>query len=89
MIGSIYEERRIWARAAQYYQLATERYETGAELYYRLARCRAVMGQKGQAKTALEQARAFCPPDDPLLLLIDRASTGSIWSRLFRLFWKR
>lgn len=85
-IAMIYEERRLWAKALQFYSAALERDEFSAVLWFRSSRCRAQLGQTPQARKALEQARELCPPNDPLLLKIDRAGTGSFFARLAGLF---
>jgi len=86
VIALIFEERRMWAKAIQYYASAAERNERCAVLYYRVGLCRARLGHRQQALRAFEQARELCPPDDPLLGLIEHASPGSIWRRLLNLF---
>lgn len=86
VIAMILEEQRLWAKAIQYYTKAYERNETSAALLFRVARCRAELGHAQQARKALAQARELCPADDPLIVEIDRASTGSVWNRLKNLF---
>jgi tetratricopeptide (TPR) repeat protein len=88
LIGMIYEERRNWARAIQFYDQATQRNDDSAVLWFRIAGCRRELGQSGQARLALEHARQLCPAGDSLILQIEHAKTGSIFRRLTRLFWK-
>ena len=88
-IGMIYEERRMWAKAIQFYTQAAERNESSPELWYRISGCRAELGHSQQARRALEQARELCSPDDPLLFKINHAGTGTLWNRVVQLFKKK
>lgn len=85
-IGMIHEERRMWARAVHYYAQAAERDAASAALWWRIAACRAELGQSQSSRTALQRARELCEEGDPLLLKIERAGAGSLWKRLRGLF---
>jgi tetratricopeptide (TPR) repeat protein len=88
VVGLILQERRLWAKAIQFYAMATERHESSAALWYHIGLCRAQLGQTLLARKAFQQAREICPPNDPLLIKIDRAKSGSILRRIFRIFTK-
>jgi tetratricopeptide (TPR) repeat protein len=89
LIGLIYEKRRQWAKAIQYYAKAAENNERLAVLWYRVGISRAAMGHTQHARRALDQARELCDADDPLLSKIYHARPGSIWRRLRHLFSRR
>lgn len=88
VVGLIFQDRRLWARAIQYYLIAAERNERSAALWYQIGRCRAQLGQTAMARKAFAQARQICPPNDPLLSKIEHAEPGTVFKRVLNLFRK-
>ena len=86
VIGMIHQNRRLWAKAIQYYAKAAEINERLAVLWYHVGACRAELGHALPAEKAFNRARELCAPDDPLLVKIFHAKPGSVWRRIVRLF---
>lgn len=89
LIGMIFEERRQWARAIVFYTRAAERSERHPALWYHVGLCRAQLGQGHLARKAFDQAEALCVADDPLLLKLSKAKTGSLWGKIIGVFRKK
>ena len=79
LVGLILRRQRIRVKAIGYFMQAAERNEREPLIWYQVGLCRAEMGRRRQALHALATARELCPPEDPLLARIERASTGSFW----------
>jgi tetratricopeptide (TPR) repeat protein len=87
--GLIHEERRLWAKAIQYYAKVAEHDERNAALWYHVGLCRAEMGQRPHAEKAFERAAQFCPPGDSFIIKIEHAKPGTVWKRVKNIFRKK